>query len=107
MPRPFPSGVWNILSVRHSTDPNYIPVIVETDAHQTLPIWALDAKGGYDHATDEMVEDYGYWFHHAWFKNGNVWQASSTTHGCANIINEKDCERIFELLSTGDKIEVI
>jgi hypothetical protein len=106
MPRPFPNGRWRVTTVHHSEDPNYKPIVVETDAHQMLPVWALDSNGGYDHPTDELIDDYGYWFHHAWFKHNGVWVASHTTHGCGNIINLEDCERIFKIMCTGDYITV-
>jgi hypothetical protein len=107
MPRPFPLGKWKITKVYKSNNPNYQPVIFETDAHQLLPIWALDKNGGYDHETEELTDDYGYWLHHAWVKRDGVYVNSATTQGCGNIININEAIALEKILKAGDTIEVV
>jgi hypothetical protein len=106
MPRPFPKGEWHITKIYETDNENYKPVIIETDAHQSLPVWALDSKGGYDHETDKLVDDWGYWLHHAWVLARGVWVASRTTHGCGNIIKEEDAPTLKDLLMVGDTLHV-
>jgi hypothetical protein len=77
MPRPFPLGSWRVTAVEATTDPAYAPYKIRTDAHQMVETWALDAAGGYDHPTGEMVDDGGYHLHYA--------ENSSTTLGCIRV----------------------
>jgi len=95
MPRKFPLGDWTITAVerngRHGMsfdEAEYGPVRIRTNAHQTVTVWALDDAGGYDHALDEMVEDYGYLLHWAPF--------SRTTLGCGRV-GKEDAGQIEQL----------
>jgi hypothetical protein len=103
MPRPFPLGRWRVTAVYETGIPDYKPVIIETDARQPLPVWALDRRGGYDRATAELVEDWGYWLHCAWIAG----KRSSTTHGCGNIIEESAALELGRLIKAGDVLEVV
>ena len=99
MPRKFPLGRCKILSVerwaanRGDGKPNFSKadfglVRIRTDAHQTVHVWALDDKGGYDHVTDETIEDYGYLIHNA----------VSTTLGCINCVSPTAMEKLAEMV---------
>jgi len=63
MPAVFPSGMWNVIDVVPGNNGDLGPVVIRTDAHQGLRVWTLDAAGGYDHETLEVVEDWGYELH--------------------------------------------
>jgi hypothetical protein len=103
MPRPFPLGEWRVTAVYETGSPDYKPVVFETDARQILPVWALDRRGGYDRATGDTVEDWGYWLHCAWL-NG---RRSGTTHGCGNIVEEGAAMELRRLIKAGDVLEVV
>jgi hypothetical protein len=103
MPRPFPPGSWRVTAVYETDSPDYKPVIIETDARQFLPVWALDRRGGYDYATAELVEDWGYWLHCAWIGG----RRSNTTHGCGNIMEEGAALELRRLIKVGDVLEVV
>lgn len=79
MPRPFPRGTCRIIGVEMVAEEksDFYPLKILTDATQILPIWELDAAGGYLRATPRQVIDYGYWLH------AIPW--SRTTHGCGKI----------------------
>lgn len=77
MPRQFPLGEWTVYKPVPRNDPYKRPLYIPTDAHQEVQVWALDSNGGYDKATDEWVEDYGYGLHFS--------ENSLTTLGCGRI----------------------
>ena len=84
MPRPFPKGRWRVTGVEWTNVKDFAPVKIKTDAHQTVSVWVLDAKGGYDHETQQTVEDSGYYLHFcAW---------SKTTLGCGRVGTDTDAE---------------
>jgi len=101
MPRPFPAGEWNVYAPRERRDPYLAPYFIPTDAEQTLTVWALDKKGGYDHATDETVLDVGYGLH---------FSTSTSTVGCIRIFEQADLlwlvESIKACLSRGESVRL-
>ncbi len=76
MPRPFPKGTWSVGRPLARDDEYKAPFFIPTNAWQAVPIWALDVNGGYDHATDSKVNDYGYGLHSS---------TSRTTLGCGRV----------------------
>jgi hypothetical protein len=101
MPRKFPKGIWTITAIVPTTESVFSPIKIETDAHQTVETWALDANGGYDHADGGHVEDSGYYLHWS--------QGSRTTHGCGRVGTDTDeqIRALASVVSVGDQIEVI
>lgn len=96
-PRPFPPGLWEITEVVW-TEPNsvYWPVILKTNAHQSLAYWDLNKDGKYKEPTGETFDGWGYWIHHArYWKDGELTD-SSTTYGCINVIEVEDMARLGE-----------
>jgi hypothetical protein len=77
MPRQFPLGVWKVVAIEDTNDPEFAPIKIRTDAKQPVFVWALDINGGYDHATSETVMDSGYHLHYS--------AGSSTTLGCGRV----------------------
>lgn len=77
MPRKFPKGSWLIESVEDTTDPEFAPVKIKTNAHQMVETWTLDKAGGYDRPSGKKVDDSGYHLH---------WSTGSrTTLGCGRV----------------------
>ena len=87
MPKVYPTGTWNVIDVHPMVNPNTDlgPIVVRTDAHQILRVWALDANGGYDHETDEEVMDWGYEIHYC-----DPIQFGIYTVGCVHISQKSD-----------------
>ena len=81
MPRVFPVGNWHIFGTEVSDDPMLAPVVIKTDAHQPVRIWALAPGGGYDHETQDTIEDWAYELHLS---------QSETTLGCIHIDSKED-----------------
>jgi hypothetical protein len=77
MPRKFPKGTWQITAVEDTTEADFAPVKIRTNAHQMVETWLLDKGGGYDKPTGLMVNDSGYHLH---------WCAGSrSTLGCGRV----------------------
>ena len=90
MPRPFPTGRWNLVSIEQSTDQFTQPIFIRTDAHQPLDVWALDSRGQYSHKTGQTVDDWGYLIH---FPNG-----SNRTQGCTGMTYRNDIIKLCNVL---------
>jgi hypothetical protein len=84
MPRPFPIGSWEVVSVIPKTDPYEAPEFISTDAHQPVEEWT-EVLGHYGQKTGTMVEDYGYGLHNS---------TSNTTLGCGRISRPEDRENL-------------
>ena len=81
MPRLFPKGVWELVSIIDKTDPYEAPEFISTNAHQSVMTWT-SVDGHYGRAiTDSCAEDYGYGLHNS---------TSDTTLGCGHIVNNTD-----------------
>jgi len=81
MPRQFPSGIHEILSVEWTDNPEYAPVKIKTDATRKVFNWEIDNEGGYDYPLDKIQDDTCYWLHYT---------NSRTTLGCIRIDNRND-----------------
>lgn len=97
MPRKFPKGVCEITGVEYRDAFKFDPrefgnVRVRTNATQAVEVWALDAKGGYDHPTGEFIPDYGYLIHYSGF---------NTTLGCIRASTQESMIKIAELVEVG------
>lgn len=99
MPRPFPVGYWQVYMPRRRSDRYLAPFFIPTDAERELSVWALDARGGYDHETETKVLDLGYGLHYS---------ASRTTFGCIRVAERKDLlwlvDRISAILGSGESV---
>ena len=91
-PRQFPAGSWIVTDVvahdKLKTDgtpmePYLYPYFLATNAHQTVPVYKVDASDGHQKigASDGTAEDWGYGLHHS---------TSSTTLGCIKIVKQDD-----------------
>lgn len=91
MPRRFPEGIFNIVSVieKPPEDTYKWPFFISTDAWQVVTAWSLEGGGGYLRPTNKKVIDYGYGIH---------FSSSKTTLGCIRIINEIDLRFCVNLL---------
>lgn len=104
MPQQFPTGTWKITAVEDTTDPEFAPIKIRTDAKQPVFVWALDDKGGYDHPTDTTVMDSGYHLHYS--------EGSRTTLGCGRVgTNSPEQVRklasiIREAFKRGESVEI-
>jgi hypothetical protein len=102
MPRPFPKGRWRVTGVEWTNARDFAPVKIKTDAHQTVSVWALDAKGGYDHETRQTVEDSAYHLHFCGW--------SKTTLGYGRVGTDSDAEAcllariVEEALRPGEEV---
>jgi hypothetical protein len=85
MPRPFPLGKWRITGIEASSDPEFAPFKIKTNAYQMVETWELDAVSeGYSKPTGNSVRDEGYHLH---------WSANSkTTLGCGRVGTNTDNE---------------
>lgn len=104
MPRRFPLGTWRILAVEDTSAQEFTPIKIRTDAHQPVHVWALDADGGYDHETPEIIEDSGYHLH--WARD------SRSTLGCGRVGTDT-AEQVRELariirtaMARGERVEL-
>ena len=77
MPRKFPKGIWQITGVEDTTDSEFEPVKIRTNAHQMVETWLLDVAGGYSKPSGKQVNDSGYHLH--WSRG------SRTTLGCGRV----------------------
>ena len=91
MPSPFPAGTWKIIGTEKSKKIEFAPVKILTNAHQPVRLWALDNDGGYDHATEEWVDDSGYWLHFS--------RDSKTTLGCGRIGSASEALSVADLVN--------
>jgi hypothetical protein len=82
MPRKFPKGTWQITEIEETTQPDFAPIKIKTNAHQMVEVWLLDDKKGYDKPSGKFVNDSGYHLH--WSQN------SSTTLGCGRVGSDTD-----------------
>jgi hypothetical protein len=91
MPRTFPSGTWFITNIEpHPANEGYLhPFYINTDAWQFVEEWSLDANGGYDKPTGDMVQDAFYGLH---------FSMSPTTLGCIRIAQRADLEWLVDRL---------
>ena len=88
MPGHFPKGHWNITGVKYTTDKDFAPVKIITNAHQRLKLWTLDPDGSYGKETEETVDDSGYYFHASW---------SRTSLGCGIMDSAKSALKLAKL----------
>lgn len=99
MPGHFPKGHWFITSLEYTTDPTFAPVKIKTSAHQQLKVWTIDPDGSYGHETEELVDDWAYYFHASW---------SKTSQGCGIFDTQKAALKFAKLcecaFSKGEKI---
>lgn len=102
MPRPFPLGTWLVVGVEWTNDRDYWPVKIKTNARQTVDIWELDARGGYDKPSGKTVMDEGYHLHHA--------RDSKTTLGCGRIGTEAEARELGKMIEAalrrGEEVEL-
>jgi len=107
MPNQFPRGTWNVIRTHRPDNPDgdLGPIVVNSDAHQPLEIWALDAGGGYDHPTGKYVEDYGYEIHYDGLASDGGYSV-----GCQHITSKDDMlvlgGEVEPFLAAGEKIQV-
>jgi len=96
MPRKFPKGIHEILSVEFvpKTDgqKDYWPVKIRTTATQDVEVWELDENKGYKKGTGRFVRDGGYLIHFSW---------SNTTLGCGREESETQVRKLAELIIDG------
>jgi hypothetical protein len=90
MPSPFPVGTWKIIGTEKSKKIEFAPVKILTNARQPVQLWKLDNLGGYEYATDEWVEDSGYWLHYS--------RDSKTTLGCGRIGSAAEALMVADLV---------
>ena len=90
MPRTFPKGSWRVYKPRRRDDRYLAPFFIPTDGEQYLPVWTLDAKGGYDKVGKGMVLDLGYGLH---------FSTSLTTVGCIRIHSEQDLLWLVDIIN--------
>ena len=104
MPRPFPSGLWDVAWIEARTNPYQRPFVIMTDAWQFLDVWSVGPDGGYDKPRGYQVADHMYGLHYS---------TSNTTLGCIKIHNMDDLddlvERIDDTIKNGEtcKLEVV
>lgn len=91
MPGHFPKGHWNITGVKYTTEKDFAPVKIITNAHQRLKLWTIDPDGSYGHETGETVEDTGYYFHASW---------SRTSLGCGIMDSAKSALKLAKMCET-------
>ena len=80
-PRKFPTGTWKIKNPVWTTDVDFAPVKIPTDAFQRVLLWDTD-RNGYKERSGEHQTDSFYHLHFA--KN------SITTLGCIRLNSERD-----------------
>jgi len=88
MPGHFPKGHWNITEVKYTSEKDFAPVKIKTNAHQRLKVWTLDPDGSYGKETEETVDDSGYYFHASW---------SRTSLGCGIMDSAKSALKLAKM----------
>ena len=88
-PRQFPSGIFEILSIEKTDDPEYAPVKIKTNAIREVFTWDLNTKGDYWTPTGKTQVDTAYWLHYT---------DSSTTLGCIRIDNKQDAIHLANII---------
>lgn len=107
MPRKFPKGTWQITAVEDTSEADFAPVKIRTNAHQMVETWLLDpvvekvvdgkkikTGGGYNKPSGKMVNDSGYHLH---------WCAGSrTTLGCGRVGTDspKQVQKLAKMIRT-------
>lgn len=98
-PRQFPSGIFEIIEIQRTDDPEYAPVKIKTTATREVFTWDLDREGLYWKPTGETQIDSAYWLHYT---------KSRTTLGCIRIGSIEDAISIANIiepnLRIGDKV---
>ncbi len=88
-PRQFPSGIFNIIGVEYTEDPEYGPVKIKTDASRDVFTWDLDEDGNYAEPSGFIQNDKAYWLHYT---------ASKTTLGCIRIGSSTDALKLAGII---------
>lgn len=98
-PRAFPGGMFEIIDIEYTTNPEYAPVKIKTTATREVFTWDLDRNGNYWKPTGKTQIDSAYWLHYTKYK---------TTLGCIRIDNLNDAipfAQILEpILEHGDSV---
>ena len=93
MPRWFPLGLWEVVSIIDKDDPYMAPEFIATDAHQLIDEWvvgmSLSGEAHYIKKSGRKVEDYGYGLHNS---------TSGTTLGCGRITRSEDRESLVKAI---------
>lgn len=99
MPRQFPSGIFKIIGIEWTDEPEFAPCKIKTTASREVFTWKLDNDGCYKERTDEIQVDTAYWMHHSNYK---------TTLGCIRIDDYDHAEKlgmfVEELLNDGETL---
>lgn len=100
-PRQFPSQIFNITDIVYTTDPEYAPVKIKTNAVRRVFTWDLDTDGNYWKPTGNTQIDTAYWLHYT---------DSSTTLGCIRIGSAQDALSLAHIiertLERGDAVRL-
>jgi hypothetical protein len=97
MPRPFPTGSWNIGKPEPRVNKYLAPYFIPTDARQVLPVWSI-LDGAYDAPTKQTVSDWGYGLHYS---------ESMTTLGCIRIHSREDLLWLVDKLTHETKNTIL
>lgn len=84
-PRKFPTGMWKVKSPIWTTDPEYAPVKIPTDAFRRVAIWDVE-NGKYTNLSGDHQTDAFYHMHFA--------RDSRTTIGCIRLSSSDDAVEI-------------
>lgn len=91
MPRPYPTGSWEIYGVELSTDKWTSPAKILTRANQWLDVWSVDPiTGQYMQKSGAQFSDWCYWIHYA---NGSHW-----TEGCIGVVSLDDFKEFWRMV---------
>jgi len=88
-PRAFPGGMFEIIDIEYTDDPQYKPVKIKTTATREVFTWDLNINGNYWKPTGKTQMDSAYWLHYTKYK---------TTLGCIKIDNLNDALPFAQIL---------
>jgi len=88
-PRAFPGGMFEIIDIEYTKNPEYAPQKIKTTATREVFTWDLDTNGNYWKPTGKTQVDSAYWLHHT---------KSSTTLGCIRITKFEDATHLANIL---------
>ncbi len=91
MPRPYPTGSWEIYGVELSADKWTSPAKILTRANQWLDTWSVDPiTGQYTQKSGAQFSDWCYWIHYA---NRSHW-----TDGCIGVASLADFKEFWRMV---------
>jgi hypothetical protein len=90
MPRKFPTGLWKVKYPVWTSETDYAPVKIPTDALRRVLLWDVES-GMYTIPNGQHQDDAFYHLHFA--------RDSKTTLGCIRINSEEDAREIAKLVT--------